>query len=85
MFTEAIRKTLNNFRLAVEYNPYENVFAMLATVLAIVISGLCIYNFNLKSTFKNCDIEMTHKKRLALMLVIFTTPYMLLIPAYLFF
>jgi len=85
MFTEAIRKALNNYRLAIEYNPYSNVFALLTTILAITISGLCIYKFNLKSTFKNIDIDLAHKKRLALILAIFTAPYMLLIPAYLFF
>jgi hypothetical protein len=82
LFTETIREALNDYRLAVEYNPYLNVFAFLTTILGIAISGLCIYKFNLKRTFKNIDIDLAHKKRLALLLAIVTSPYMLLIPSY---
>lgn len=85
MFTETIRTAFNEFRLAVEYNPYSNVLALIVTVIGITISALCIYKFNLKNTLRNVNMGYAHKKRLSLMLAIFTAPYMLLIPAYLFF
>lgn len=85
LFSETIREAVNDFRIAVEYNPFENIFAFMVTVLAIIISGLCIYKFNLKRTFKNIEIDDIYIKRMALTLAIVTAPYMLLIPAYLFF
>lgn len=85
MFTEESRRALNTIRLAIDYNPYSNIFAFVITLLAVAISGFCIYKFNLKSTFKTIEIDIAHKKRLALMLALFTAPYMLLIPANLFF
>jgi hypothetical protein len=83
--SEANKAALNNFRLAVEYNPYSNFLALAVTLIGIAIAGICIYFFNLKRVFKNSDIDLRYKKRLALMLAIFTAPYMLLIPANQFF
>ena len=83
--SETYKAALNNFRLAVEYNPYSNFLALAATLIGIAIASVCIYFFNLRRVFKNIDIDLHDKKRLALMLAIFTAPYMLLIPANLFF
>lgn len=85
LFSEAFRKSIGNFGAAIGYNPFINVCSLFVTIIGIAISSLCIYHFNLKYTFKKTDLTLPQKKRIALMLAIFTAPYMLLIPVYLFY
>lgn len=82
---ESERENIKNFGFAIKYNPYFNIFALIITILAIFISGFCIYLFNMKCVFKNIDMKSTDKKRLALLLAVFTAPYAFLIPANLLF
>ena len=85
LFEESIQKSAVSLSQAIEYNPFSEVLAFLITLTAIAISGLCIYKFNAKWTFKDVDINTAHKKRIALVLAIVTAPYMLLLPSILFF
>jgi hypothetical protein len=78
-------QSLNNFRLAIEYNPFESIPALTVTILAIVFSGFCIYFFNLKISFKNVDIDEKLKRRFAIIIAIATSPYMFLVPGEWFF
>jgi hypothetical protein len=51
----------------------------------VAISSLFIYFFNLKISFKNLDLDNKQKKRLALVLAIFTAPYSFFVTNYVFF
>ncbi len=44
-------------------------------LIAIAISAVLIYNFNLKICLKNSDLDDNIKRKLALWLAIITAPY----------
>jgi hypothetical protein len=69
-----------NMTNAVSYNPFDNIFSILWTTLAVVITAWFIYVFNYKISLKKTEMEIGAKKRLALMLAIFTAPYLFYIP-----
>lgn len=62
------------------WSPYENVAYILSIVLAILISMILIYIFNYRVSFKKVGLERKKAKKLALLLAIFTAPWMLLCP-----
>ncbi|MBQ4599403.1 MAG: hypothetical protein IJB19_05785 [Clostridia bacterium] len=77
---------LNDYvRWNVDYNPFANMYALLLTILAIAISGICIYLFNKKISFKKVDMTEHQKKVISLVMAIATSPYLFLIPGELFF
>ena len=77
---------LNDYvRWNVDYNPFANIYALIFTVLAIAISGVCIYWFNKKISLKNVDITEPQKRIISLSMAIVTSPYLFLIPGALFF
>ncbi len=79
-------KYLNEYvRWNVDYNPFANIYALLITVLSIVIAGFCIYLFNKRISLKNVDIDEHHKKIISLTMAIVTSPYMFFIPGEWFF
>lgn len=62
------------------YNPFGNVYALIITIFCIVISGVLIYIFNKKISFKKIDLTDREKHILALTMAILTTPYLFLLP-----
>lgn len=70
----------NNILSPVSYNPFESIWGVLWCLFCILISAICIYYFNLKISFKNLDIPLSQKKKLALSMAIFTAPYLFIIP-----
>lgn len=71
----------NEYLYAVSWNPFDNWYALLYVVFAVVVSGLLIYIANLKLSFKNLNISKWNKRILALALAVFTAPYILLYPS----
>ncbi len=71
---------LNDIRWNIEYDPYSNIYAFLLTVLAIAISLISIYLFNLKISFRKLDVSLIQRKKLALALAALTAPYLFLWP-----
>ena len=67
-------------RYNIDYNPFGNIYALLITIIGIVISGVCIYIFNKKYSFKKIDITKREKKILAITMAIVTAPYLFLLP-----
>ena len=63
----------------VSENPYDNVYALLYTCMAVVISGVLIYVFNRFISFRKVK-EISKRRILSLILAIMTTPYLFLIP-----
>lgn len=64
----------------IDYNPFGNVYALIITLLGILISGILIYIFNKKISFKNIDITERQKNILSVTLAIITSPYLFLLP-----
>lgn len=61
------------------YNPFNNVFGVIITLLAILLSAFVFYKLNCRITFK--DIKIEKKKKLAVLIAIFTAPYLFFYPA----
>lgn len=60
-------------------NPYDNVYSMLYTILAVLISGLSIYLLNRFVTFRKFK-ETKNKRLFALLIALLTVPYLFLLP-----
>jgi len=58
---------------------------LLLTILAIAISGVCIYFFNKKISLKKIDMTERQKRIVSLIMALVTSPYLFLIPGRLFF
>lgn len=61
-------------------NPYDNIWSLLYTVVAVLISGGLIYLFNRVITFRK-EKNKKLKRAFSLVLAIFTAPYLFLIPS----
>lgn len=61
-------------------NPIANIYAFTIVALAVLLAGICIYFFNLKISFKNLDIDEKDKRKMALIMAIFTAPYLFFLP-----
>lgn len=64
----------------IDYNPFGNIYALIITILGILIAGILIFIFNRKICFKNIDITEKQKFILSLVIAIVTTPYLFLLP-----
>ena len=65
----------------IDYNPFGNIYAFLITILGILISGVLIFIFNKKFSFKKVDMTERQKYVLSLAMAIVTAPYLFLLPA----
>lgn len=59
----------------VAYSPTKNIYAFLIILVGLIITALCIYFFNYKISLKKLDVTELEKKKIALSVAIFTTPY----------
>ena len=67
-------------RYNIDYNPFGNIYALLITLLGILIAGILIFIFNKKICFNKIDITQKQKFILALVMAIITAPYLFLLP-----
>lgn len=65
----------------INYNPLGNIYAFLITCVGILISGVLIFIFNKKISFKKTDLTDKQKFILSLVMAIATAPYLFLLPA----
>ena len=54
-------------------------------LIVIGVSGVLIYYWDYNFAFKGLDIETKKRKKLALVIAIITSPYMLFIPSFWFY
>lgn len=71
----------SEYLYSVSWNPFDNWYALLLVASAVLVSGIFIYIGNLKYSFKNMEAQLRHKKILALVLAIFTAPYIMFYPS----
>lgn len=67
------------------FNPFHTVLSFIYCLITIVISGILIYLFNKKITFKNIDIDEKKKNKLCIIIAVFTAPFFFLIPSTIFY
>ncbi len=60
-------------------NPFDNIYSLIYTVIAVIVSGGLIYIFNRFISFHKCQNKRI-KRVISLILAFFTAPYFFLIP-----
>ena len=66
----------------IDYNPFGNIYALIITIIGILIAGVLIFIFNKKICFKKIELTEKQKFVLSLVLAIATSPYLFLLPTY---
>lgn len=61
------------------FNPYDNIYSLIYTIFAVVVSGILIYIFNRYISFRKIEKKRT-KRGLSLVLALLTAPYLFLVP-----
>ncbi len=69
-----------SFTSAINYNPWEHWFSLVWTMIGLGISAFLIFYFNQRWSFSKTDLTAQEKQTLAILLAIFTAPYLFLIP-----
>lgn len=62
------------------YNPFDNVFAFLWTLLSVLVSAVLIYLLNRSIYLHDANLEPIKAKKIALSLAVFTAPYLFFVP-----
>lgn len=62
------------------FNPFSNLLSLLITAIAIVLSGFCIYVFDLR-VLQKAGLGEAQARRSALLLAVLTAPYLFLFPS----
>ncbi|MCI8442293.1 MAG: hypothetical protein HFG27_07170 [Provencibacterium sp.] len=70
-----------NMTNAIAMNPFENIFAFLYVLAALLLSGGCIYLLNRRFSFRKTSLSPALQKRLSLLLAVFTAPYLFFFPS----
>lgn len=79
--TSALFEELNiPIKYNINYNPFGNIYALIITIIGILIAGILIFIFNKKICFKKIDITEKQRFILSLVMAIVTTPYLFLLP-----
>ena len=66
--------------LGVMMNPFSSVGSFLWTAFFTALAGFFIYLFNLKFCLKKTTLDAVQRKKLALSMAIFTSPYLFFLP-----
>lgn len=61
-------------------NPFSNIYSFLWTTICVAVSVFLIYLFNVKISFRKLPLKQALKRKLALVLAIFTAPYLFYLP-----
>jgi len=62
------------------YNPLSSPAAFAVTSIRVVLAGICIYYFNYNKVLSLIEIDDDKKKKIALIIAVFTAPYTMYIP-----
>ena len=62
------------------YNPLSSPAAFAVTSIGVVLAGICIYYFNYNKVLSLIEIDDDKKKKIALIIAVFTAPYTMYIP-----
>ena len=70
----------NDFVLAVQYNPFLNIYGFIWVTICFTLSAAVIYIINRKICLKRLPITDEQKHKIALSLAVFTAPYLFYLP-----
>ncbi len=70
-----------NITTPVMSNPFDGIFGVLTVLIAVLISGVCIYFADRRWAFKGAGLTAASEKRLALWLAVVTAPWTFLLPS----
>ena len=66
-------------------NPFDNIYSIVITIIAVIITAYFIYLFNykfaLKKVFTEGYLEDKDMRKIALSMAVFTAPYVFFLPA----
>lgn len=65
-------------------NPFDNLVALFWTFLCVLIGGAIIYAFDKHIALKQTQLSEEKKRKISLLMAVFTAPYVMLIPTELF-
>lgn len=77
----SINGAVGDFIASLVWNPSENVFSLVYICICVLISALFIYLFNYKISFKKLNIDVSKKRKLAIIMAVLTAPYLFLYPS----
>lgn len=66
----------------IDYNPFGNIYALIITILGILIAGILIFIFNKKICLNKIDLTERQKFIISIVMTIITSPYLFLLPIY---
>ena len=75
---------IRNVQITV-FNPFATVYSFLWAAGCVVIGGVLIYLFNRHLCLNHCGLSDRQKHKTALMMAIFTAPYLFLFPTMLLY
>ncbi len=64
----------------ISFNPFKDISSLIVVIACIIVSGILIYVFNKKISFKKLDLDDGKKRSVSIILAIFTAPYLFLYP-----
>lgn len=65
---------------AVYYDPFDNIFSFIWVTACVLLTAFFIYLFNYKWCLKKTDFGDEQKKKISLLLAVFTAPYLFYLP-----
>jgi len=80
MFLPILLDVDADFVNSIAMNPFESIWAMIYTTIALMIAGGCIYLLNLKFCLNKSGLELAQKKKVALVMAVITAPYLYYLP-----
>lgn len=66
----------------IDYNPFGNIYALIITIIGILIAGILIFIFNKKICLNKTDLTERQKFIISIVMTIITSPYLFLLPIY---
>lgn len=64
----------------IQDNPLDNPVSILCTLIAVLISGVCIYRFDKNTMEERSLLTDKERKTIALSMAIFTAPWLFFLP-----
>lgn len=71
----------DSLRDGIMMKPVSNIYSFMFTLVCVVISAILIYFFDYKITLKNTKLSDIQKKKTAILMAVFTAPYLFFLPA----
>ena len=76
---------LYDMMYAINYNPFENIWAFLWVTICVILTAFVIYQFNYRWCLKKAEFDHEQRKKVALSLAVFTAPYLFYLPSMLLY